>query len=74
MRPVCAHACEGKPNPVLPPTARRARVSHLQPKDKAQPKLIGARQSALDRDKPRQGVVANTLNLFRNGAAGFLDW
>ena len=22
-----------------------------------------------ERDKPRQGVVANTLNLFRNGAA-----
>jgi hypothetical protein len=36
-----------------------------------------------ERDKPRQGVVANTLNLFRNGAAcrvflftlvGFIDW
>src|SRR5207247_4052235 len=35
------------------------------------------------RDKPRQGVVANTLKLFRNGAAcrvssftlvGFIDW
>jgi hypothetical protein len=21
-----------------------------------------------------QGVVANTLNLFRNGAVGFIDW
>jgi hypothetical protein len=28
----------------------------------------------LKRDKPRQGVVANTLNLFRNGAVGFIDW
>src|SRR6266700_3792779 len=26
------------------------------------------------RDKPRQGVVASTLNLFRNGAIGFIDW
>ena len=24
--------------------------------------------------KQRQGVVANTLNLFRNGAVGFIDW
>jgi hypothetical protein len=27
-----------------------------------------------ERDKPRQGVVANTLNLFRNGAVGFIEW
>ena len=27
-----------------------------------------------ERDKPRQGVVASTLNLFRNGAVGFIDW
>jgi hypothetical protein len=27
-----------------------------------------------DRDKPRQGVVANTLNLFRNWAVGFIEW
>ena len=26
------------------------------------------------RDKPRQGVVANELNSFRNGAVGFIDW
>jgi hypothetical protein len=26
------------------------------------------------RDKPRQGVVANTLSAFRNGAVGFIDW
>ena len=26
------------------------------------------------RDKSRQGVVANILNLFRNGAVGFIDW
>jgi hypothetical protein len=26
------------------------------------------------RDKPRQGVVANTPNLHRNGAVGFIDW
>ena len=26
------------------------------------------------RDKPRQGAVAITLNLFRNGAVGFIDW
>jgi len=25
-------------------------------------------------DKPWQGVVANTLNLQRNGAVGFIDW
>ncbi len=24
--------------------------------------------------KPRQGVVANRLNLFRQGAVGFIDW
>jgi hypothetical protein len=24
--------------------------------------------------KPRQGVVANTLNSLRNGAVGFIDW
>jgi hypothetical protein len=24
-------------------------------------------------DKPRQGVVANTLNAFRDGAVGFID-
>ena len=24
--------------------------------------------------KPRQGVVASTLNLFRKGAVGFIDW
>jgi hypothetical protein len=28
----------------------------------------------LDRDKPPQGVVAITLNLFRNGDVGFIDW
>jgi hypothetical protein len=27
-----------------------------------------------DRDKPRQGVVANTLKLHRNGAVGFIGW
>jgi len=27
-----------------------------------------------DRDKPRQGVVADTLKLHRNGAVGFIDW
>ena len=27
-----------------------------------------------ERDKPRQGVVAITLNLFRGGAVGFMDW
>src|SRR5262249_25489266 len=27
-----------------------------------------------ERDKPRQGVVANTLNLFRNGAVDFIVW
>src|SRR3954464_3117717 len=27
-----------------------------------------------DRDEPRQGVLANTLNLFRNGAVGFIGW
>jgi hypothetical protein len=25
-------------------------------------------------DKPRQGVVANTLDSYRNGAVGFIDW
>ena len=23
---------------------------------------------------PQQGVMANTLNLYRNGAVGFIDW
>ena len=27
-----------------------------------------------NRDKPRQGVVANTLNAFGNGAVGFINW
>jgi hypothetical protein len=27
-----------------------------------------------DRDKPRQGVVANTLVVIRLGAVGFIDW
>ena len=27
-----------------------------------------------ERDKPRQGVVANMLNLFLNGGVGFIDW
>jgi hypothetical protein len=27
-----------------------------------------------ERDKPRQGAVANTPKLFRNGAVGFIDW
>ena len=27
-----------------------------------------------DRDKPRQSVVANSLNLFRNGAVGVIAW
>src|SRR5437867_13433925 len=27
-----------------------------------------------ERDKPRQGVVANTLNLFRGGAVGSIGW
>jgi len=26
------------------------------------------------RDKPRQGVVAITLDLFRGGDVGFIDW
>src|SRR5215468_7573286 len=26
------------------------------------------------RDKPRQGVVASTLNAFRGGALDFIDW
>jgi hypothetical protein len=27
-----------------------------------------------ERDKPRQGAVANTLKLLRNGDVGFIDW
>jgi hypothetical protein len=27
-----------------------------------------------ERDKPRQGFVANTLKLYPNGAVGFIDW
>src|SRR6266436_2057994 len=27
-----------------------------------------------ERDKPRQGVVASTLDSFRGGAVGFIDW
>src|SRR5204863_2248725 len=35
--------------------------------------MVGLRAQR-ERDKPRQGVVANTLNLHRNGAVGFIDW
>jgi hypothetical protein len=31
-------------------------------------------EAELERDKPRQGVVANTLELYRNGAVGFIGW
>ena len=31
-------------------------------------------QKEKDRDKPRHGVVANTLKLFRDGAVGLIDW
>jgi hypothetical protein len=42
----------------------------------------GADRHLREIDKPRQGVVANTLNVFRNGASllanafgvGFIDW
>ena len=34
--------------------------------------LRDGRDSA--RDKPRQDVVANTLNLIRNRAGGFIGW
>jgi hypothetical protein len=27
-----------------------------------------------EKDERRQGAVANTLKLFRNGAVGFIDW
>src|SRR5262249_13100986 len=27
-----------------------------------------------ERDKPRQGVAANTLNAFQGGAVGFIEW
>ena len=27
-----------------------------------------------ERDKPRQGVVASSLDLFRHGAVGFINW
>ena len=27
-----------------------------------------------ERDKARQGIVADSLNLFRNGAVGFIGW
>src|SRR6266496_5735791 len=27
-----------------------------------------------ERDKPRQGAVASSLELYRNGAVGFIDW
>ncbi len=27
-----------------------------------------------DGDKPWQGVVANTVNVLRGGAVGFIDW
>jgi hypothetical protein len=29
---------------------------------------------SLERDKPRQGVLANMLKLFRQGAVGFIGW
>jgi hypothetical protein len=43
------------------------------------PRIVSANQRAASfalnkaTTKPRQGVVANTLDLFRNGAFGFID-
>src|SRR5437764_14176118 len=39
-----------------------------------QQRIRGALIIQRDRYKPRQGVAANTLRLFRNGAVGFIDW
>jgi hypothetical protein len=41
------------------------------------PKLLQNRvflQAQRERDKPRAGSVAISLNLFRNGAVGFIGW
>jgi hypothetical protein len=36
--------------------------------------LFGTDIAERDRDKPRKGVVPNTLKLLRNGAVGIIDW
>src|SRR5262249_9587700 len=49
-----------------PPRAcsRMAFISHTH----------SASAAELDRDKPRTGAVANTLDVLRNGAVGSIDW
>jgi len=49
----------------------------LQPANTVSPQTATERMRTsiyLDRDKPRQGAAANTLELFRNGAVGFIEW
>jgi hypothetical protein len=41
---------------------------------RADQKLTAFIELERERDKPRQGVAANTLKLYRNGAVGFIDW
>jgi hypothetical protein len=36
--------------------------------------IISVPQAQREKDKPRQGVVAITLNSFRNGAVGCIAW
>ena len=36
--------------------------------------ITSYRGAQRDRDKPRQGGLANTPRLYPNGAVGFIDW
>src|SRR5262249_17977126 len=36
--------------------------------------LNGPRMAQLERDKPTQGVAANTIAFTRSGVIGFIDW
>ena len=36
--------------------------------------LHDERMRSNEKEISRQGVVTNTLNLFRDGAVGFIDW
>jgi len=56
----------------LPPTSSYSDQKKSPPKDFCP--LTNPQPYQRDRDKPRQGVVANTLNAFRCGDVGFIDF
>jgi hypothetical protein len=58
------------PDVVVPPSELRCHGRRLMVQS------LSASHASLhrERDKPRQGVVASTLNAYRNGAVGFSVW